>query len=153
MNGKEYFDFLHKLENNPNFCYDYLSTIHKKHPTYEVCLNTISKNAFYSRKTAEEIMKGRFELGEPAISKVPNEALWYARDVVKGRWEMGEEAIATRADYSFMYAKEVLRGRFILGEPAIAQDDQYATKYAMEIIKGKLPEEMHNVMLARHIAA
>lgn len=153
MNGKEYFDFLHKLENNPLFCFEYLNTIHRKHPTYEVCLKTISKDAYYSRKIAEEIIKGRFELGEPAISKIPNEALWYARDVIKGKWEMGEEAIAISAEYSFLYAKEVLRGRFILGEPAIAQSDELATKYAMEIIKGKLPEEMHNVMLARQVAA
>lgn len=153
MSGKQYFDFLHKLENDPNFCFDYLNAIHKKHPTYEVCLNTISKSAFLSRKTAEEIIKGRFELGEPVISKDPQEAFYYAKNVIKGKWEMGEEAIAQYDRYSFEYAKEVLRGRFILGEPTIAQNDQYATRYAMEVIKGKLPEEMHNVMLARNIAA
>lgn len=154
MNGsQEYFEFLRKLENDPNFCYNYLSEISRNHPTYEQCLKTISQDAEISVRTAENIMKGRFELAEPIIAKSPINSFYYAKNIIKGRWEMGEKAIASDTLSAFDYAKQVLHGRFILGENAIAQDEHYSYRYATEIIKGKLPEEMHNMMLARRVAA
>lgn len=154
MSGsKDYFDFLHKLENDPQFCYEYLPNILEKHPTYEVCLKTISKCAKTSIVTAEKIIKGRFLIAEPTISKSPICAYDYAKNIIKGRWEMGEEAIATDPQRSFLYARNVIYGRFLIGEKAIAQDENLSYRYATEIIKGKLPEEMHNIMLAKQVAA
>jgi hypothetical protein len=153
--SQDYFNFLHSLENDPNFCYNYLekNSFNKKHPTYEQCLKTISKDAKVALRTAEKIIKGRFELAEPTISNDAHSAYWYAKDVIKGKWEAGEPGIAGDSKYSFDYASNVLRGRFILGEPSIAKDEYLSYKYATEIVMGKLPEEMHNIMLARKIAS
>lgn len=154
MSSTAYFEFLKKLENDPSFCYSYIkeNSINKNHPTYQQCLLTISKSAEYSRRVAENILKGRFDLGEEAISKDPVESYWYAKDVIKGRWEIGEQSISKDPYLSFDYASKVLRGRFELGELAMSQEENVAYKYATEIIKGKLPEEMHNAMLAKRIA-
>jgi hypothetical protein len=151
--SKDYFNFLDHLENSPDFCYRYITEqgINKKHPTYEQCLKTISKDAGYSVQTAEKIIQGRFVLGEPAISKDPKFSYFYAKDTIKGRFELGEPAIASDPRYAYEYAQFVLKGRFELGELTIAQNEHYATEYAYRIIKGKLPEEMHNVMLAKRI--
>lgn len=156
MSGSaEYFDFLNKLESDPSFCYNYIKDngLNKSHPTYEKCLETISKNAKHSRAIAENLIKGRFKLGEEAISKDSLESYWYAKEVIKGRWEMGEQAISCDPRLSFDYASRVLRGRFELGELTIAKNENLAYLYAREVIKGKLPEEMHNIMLAKRIAA
>ena len=155
MSGsKEYFDFLHKLENDAEFCYGYLqSNLNKNHPTYKKCLETISKNAKVSLSTAENIIEGRFELAEPEISKQHYYAVMYARSILKGRFELGEEAISKSPESSFDYARHVLRGRFELGENAIAQNENLAYRYATEIILGQLPEHMHNIMMAKRISA
>ena len=155
MSSREYFEFLHKLENDPAFCFNYIkeNSINKKHPTFNQCLITISKDARYSRMAAEEIIKGRFELAEETISKDPLESYWYAKDIIKGRFELGEPAIASDAKCSYDYALRVIMGRFELGELTIAQHEGWSYEYAKNIIKGKLPEPMHNVMLAKRIAA
>jgi hypothetical protein len=49
----------------------------------------------------------------------------YARDVIKRRFELGEPVIATNVYYSYHYARDVIKGRFELGEPAIAADANY----------------------------
>lgn len=156
MSGsKKYFDFLSSLENDPLFCYKYLesNSFGYSHPTYQRCLETISKDAKVSLSFAQNILKSRFELAEETISKSAEESLKYASSVIKNRFELGEPAIATNSICSFNYAKYILRGRFELGETAIAQDDDLAYKYATEIIMGQLPEEMHNIMLAKRISA
>lgn len=63
----------------------------------------------------------------------------YARDVIKGRFELGEPAIAENTEYSYYYASEVIKGRFELGEPAIAGSARYSYEYARDIIKGRFP--------------
>lgn len=149
--SKDYFDFLNKLENDPEFCFKYIqdNCFDKRHPTYEQCLKTISEDAECSLKTAQDIIKGKFELGENAISKNPSCSYWYAKDVIKQRFELGEPSIARNDQYSFDYARNVIRGRFEMGEKSIAQNEHLAFRYATEIIRGKLPEEMHNIMLAK----
>jgi hypothetical protein len=61
----------------------------------------------------------------------------YAQDVLKGPFPLGEPAIATDATASYWYAKYILKDRFPLGEPAIATDDFWKQKYEDQILKGK----------------
>jgi len=72
---------------------------------------------------------------------------WYALYVIKGRWELGEPAISKDAGYSYFYARHVIEGRWELGEPVISKDAYYIYLYAIEVIKGKLPNFMHNQMI------
>lgn len=148
---KDYFDFLNRLENDAEFCYRYLTEIPKHHPTYEQCIKTISKNAQIAVEAAQNIIKGRFELAEPAISECPMQSYFYAKDILKRRFELGEPAIAKDPKFSFDYAVNIIRGRFELGEEAIAQDENFAFRYATEVVRGKLPEKMHNIMMAKAI--
>ena len=59
----------------------------------------------------------------------PLYSLYYARDVIKGRFELGEPSIATKAEYSFLYALWVLNGRFELGENSISSANNYKLNY------------------------
>jgi len=151
---RDYFDFLSRLDNDPQYCFRYLlDGLDKKHPTYARCLNTISKDPKIALDTASKIIKGRFEIAEEAISKSSVHSYFYARDILKGRFALGESAIATDAKVSYDYARHVVMGRFELGEIAMAEDEDIAYHYATDIIKGELPEVMHNAMLAKRIAA
>ena len=76
---------------------------------------------------AKDVLKGRFELGEPIIAQCAHHAYHYARNVLKGRFELGEPVIAKGA-WSYHYALNVLDGRFELGEPAILKS-VYAKEY------------------------
>ena len=59
-----------------------------------------------------------------------------------------ENIISQDARYSFFYAKEVVKGRWELGENAISQDTYFSFLYAKDVLKNKLPELMHNKMIA-----
>lgn len=61
--------------------------------------------------------------------KSPNNAYHYALNVLEGRFEFGESAISTSDEYSYWYALGVIKGRFELGEPTIAVDDKLKEKY------------------------
>jgi hypothetical protein len=76
------------------------------------------------------VIKGRFELGEPAIAANAFYSYWYACDVIKERFELGERTIATNAYYSYEYARDVIKGRFELGEPKILKSI-YAKNYKL----------------------
>ncbi|RLA39032.1 MAG: hypothetical protein DRR06_19805 [Gammaproteobacteria bacterium] len=54
-------------------------------------------------------LKGRFEMGEDAISKDAKHSYYYAEDVLKGRFEMGEEVISKDAKYSYSYDRHVTK--------------------------------------------
>jgi hypothetical protein len=58
--------------------------------------------------------------------------------VIKGRFELGEPAIATKAEYSYEYAKDIIKGRFELGEPEIKKDAYYSYIYHNVIFKRNL---------------
>ena len=62
-----------------------------------------------------------------------------------------EKLISTNAEFSYHYANDVLDDRFFLGENAISQDSFFAYNYAKHIVHGKLPESMHNAMIAHAI--
>ena len=170
---QEYFDFIKKLETDPDFCLDYL----RNNPNHKQCLITISKSGQHSLSYAikyrtrfelgeeeickiagcaysyaRDVIKGRFELGEEEICKQASYSYCYAT-VIKGRFELGEEAISKDAEYSYKYANDIIKGRFELGELAISSNKELSLKYALEVIKGKLPEDMHNKMIATAVAA
>ena len=58
--------------------------------------NIIATNAEYSYWYAEKVLKGRFELGELAISKCFTASYWYAR-LLKCRFKLGEETILSNS--------------------------------------------------------
>ena len=62
-----------------------------------------------------------------------------------------EHILSQDAHYSFFYAKEVIKGRWELGENAISQDIYFSFLYAKDVLKNKLPEIMHNKMIAYSI--
>jgi len=84
---------------------------------------------------------------EGIISKDAKYSFHYAQDVIRGRWELGEAAISQDADYSFRYAFDVIKGRWELAEPAISKKAFYSYWYARYVIKGRLPDFMHNAVL------
>lgn len=59
-----------------------------------------------------------------------------------------ENIIKTDPFYSYLYAKYVIKGRWIEAEPIISQEPLYNYYYAVDIMDGKLPEDMHNFMVA-----
>jgi hypothetical protein len=65
----------------------------------------------------------------------PGRAYRYARDVIKGRFEEGEDAISMDHVYAYWYAKYVVKGRFEKGEDAISKHPEYADWYAREVLR------------------
>jgi hypothetical protein len=80
---------------------------------------------------AYDVIKGRWELGEPTIATDTLWAYMYAVTIIKERWEQGEPVIATIPDYACYYAIYVIKGRFELGEPTIKQSN-YWGRYCKE---------------------
>jgi hypothetical protein len=95
---------------------------------------------------ANNVLEGRFVLGEDVLSKSAKYAYEYARYALKGRFILGEEAISKRTSYAYYYANNELKGRFELGEEAISKDAEYAYWYATYVLKGRfeLGEEAIN---------
>ena len=61
--------------------------------------------------------------------RAPYWCCWYAHNVIEGRWEPGEEAISKSARFSYLYALYVLKSRWKPGEAAIAKDALYLLLY------------------------
>lgn len=104
----------------------------------------IIKDDFVAYLYARDIVKGRWQDAEEAISKGAS-AIQYARDVVGGRWAEAEKYIAESPRDSYIYARDVVRGRFEEGENAIIKDSFYILQYA-KLIK-RLPEKLHRAMV------
>lgn len=87
--------------------------------------------------------------GKKAIAKDPILSYEYAASISK-RFEQGESSIATDAKLSIKYANDVIKGRFEAAEDAISQKTEDIWSYYVTLQKfgQKLPEQMHNVMLA-----
>ena len=89
----------------------------------------IATDAMWSFVYARNVLRGRFELGEPAIATSPEWAYCYAKNVLGESFELGEPAIATLPYTSYGYAERVIRDRFELGEGAIARHDYWSLCY------------------------
>ncbi len=57
----------------------------------------------------------------------------YARNILKGRFEKGEIAISKDAYYSYLYALNILKGRFEKGEIVISKNAYYSKSYRENI--------------------
>lgn len=112
---------------------------------------TISTHANSSLAYAELIGK-EFPAGEEQISKSAELSFKYAK-LINKRFELGEPAISKNAKLSFLYARDIVDGRFELAEPTIMDDPEVMLQYAIEVIRGQLPEDMHNRMIGKAIAA
>ena len=126
------------------------------HKDRESLEHTIGSDAFWSYKYARNVIKGRWVLGEAAISERSGFSYWYASDVVKGRFVLGEAAISESFLFSYWYATNVLNNcltpkgaakvsfenRFELGEAAISKDAKYAELYAKYFMKGNWTPEL-----------
>jgi len=75
-------------------------------------------------------------------------AVWYAVNVLKSRWPEMEEKIKKSAKCSVAYARDIIKGRWEEAEKYIAKNDKYLSQYGIEVIKGKLPDVLHNKMIA-----
>jgi len=84
---------------------------------------------------------------EGIILKDAAYSFYYAKNVIKGKFELSEPAISKNTQYSYWYAKYAIKGRWELGEPAISQDAYSSYWYAIEVIEGRLPDFMHNQMI------
>lgn len=71
----------------------------------------------------------RFVKGEDVIATDAKFSYLYARDILKGRFEKGEHALSESAIAATEYAV-FLKDRFKKGEHAIGQSDMYAQEYA-----------------------
>jgi hypothetical protein len=93
-------------------------------------------NASNAYHYAKKIIKGRFELGESAISTNSHYSYRYAIEVIEGRFELGEPIIATDFYCSYLYAIKIIKGRFELGESAISTNPHYSCYYELFLQKG-----------------
>ena len=64
------------------------------------------------------------------IASNPQTAYYFAKEVVKGKWELGEKAISKTPRTAFYYALVCLRGPFELGKYTIEQSHQFKYRYA-----------------------
>jgi len=110
---------------------------------------------FPSDMTVGEVLKiidnGRnADFEKKLLSSTHNQskAVWYAVNVLKGRWPEMEEKIKKSPKWSVAYARDVLKGRWEEAEKYISKKDNYLAQYGIEVIKGKLPDVLHNRMIA-----
>jgi hypothetical protein len=118
---------------------------------WEEAEKTISTHAESSLRYAKMINK-EFPAGEEQISKNTTTAFDYAK-LINKRFELGEQAISKDAKLSFLYARDIIEGRFELAEPTIMTDPEITLQYAIEVVGGQLPEDMHNQMIGKKLAA
>ncbi len=135
-NAKAY-EYLMSLGLSYNFEIGVKEGLNNMNPEVELKLALESPEKAYLY--AKNVIKGRFELGEEAISKNAYSSFYYALDVLKplgiDRFELGEEAISKDAEYSYFYALYVLKSRFEQGEEAISKDAHYSYRYALNVLK------------------
>jgi len=110
---------------------------------------------FPSDMTVGEVLKiidnGRnADFEKKLLSSTHNQskAVWYAINVLKGRWPEMEEKIKKSPKWAVAYARDVLKSRWEEAEKYISKRDKYLSQYALEVIKGKLPDVLHNRMIA-----
>ena len=119
-----------------DFAYEYLGPYNIRNSKIE---QIISKSPSASCDYAVNILRDRFELGEPMIAMVASRAFEYAWHVLEHAWPEAEHVIAKNPLFTFQYAFRVLKHRFIMGEdvllngPRVAQDE-YLWLYIKNII-------------------
>jgi hypothetical protein len=84
---------------------------------------------------ALEIVKGRWEQGEPVIMSESYWSYCYTRNIIKCRWEQAEPIIVTNAYLAYKYAQHIIRGRWIEAEPHIAKNRNASFDYVHDVLK------------------
>jgi len=114
----------------------------------------IASDANASCSYARDI-KSVFPLGEPAIAAMVGSSFSYATDVIRGRFILGEKVIAEletlhgEVEWSLKYYTHVIGGRWQgWTEDQLKISPCWMYLYAKEHIKGRLPDVLHNHMLA-----
>lgn len=90
----------------------------------------------------------RSHLHEPLLALNPQVAYLYSLKVVRGRFKMGERAISKSPEWAVKYARFVLKGRFLRAERAISSESRWAYEYATRVLRGRLPPAMHERVAA-----
>lgn len=99
----------------------------------------------YARETGRPSPKW-----ESALSQNGETSYFYALRVLRGRFKMGEAAISAEPTWAVKYARFVVRGRFQMAEANIAMRPESCYEYFRHVMRGKrLPEEMHRAMLLK----
>jgi hypothetical protein len=101
-----------------------------------------------------QVIKGRFEKAEPAISLNATLSLDYARKVLNGRFVAGEAAIANTQTANHIWVKEYYN--LVIKNPSDweswSEDELKLSPcwmylYAKDYLKGRLPDVLHNHMV------
>ena len=118
---------------------------------------SIATDSRFSTLYAKDVLRGPFPIGESAIASSSGNSLDYARHVLKGRFVAGEAAIAkTETDgasleWARMYYELVVKNA---SDWASWTEDQiklcpcWMYMYAKDYLKGRLPDVLHNHMIA-----
>jgi hypothetical protein len=150
--NKTYFDFVERLDSDPNFCFG--ATIQNETFYCDEILKSLFRDLVGQdiRTYAQELPKRAFkvEYNEPTwqkcaetISKDPNWSVLFCYlhqlnpnvEATKNLLDQLENTISKDAKSSFYYAANVLRNEFPLGEKVISQDAKWACEYAKCVIK------------------
>lgn len=112
---------------------------------------------------AKNVIKDRWPEAEVKILKDKKQVFKYINLVINKRWpegedvllEMGIENIEERSNFwdceLMKYAKEYVQERWVEFEKIISKSPIALKEYAMEVLEDKLPEELHNLMIAYSI--
>jgi hypothetical protein len=84
------------------------------------------------------------------ILKYPEYALKYTKNFIGKKYKKAEQSISKDVECSVDYAK-LIKNRFPKGEKTIIGDTEFSYHYAKDIMNGRLPENMHNAMIAKAI--
>lgn len=111
---------------------------------------------------AKNIIKGRWIDAEPKILE-SDYVYEYAKEVLKTRWPEGENALLSKKIEDFdekfhfwdvdlmRYCKELVCNRWPEVEKILSTNPCALKEYAEEILQDKLPEDLHNIMIAYSI--
>ena len=98
-------------------------------------IKKIIKSSKSAYEYACDVLEGRFEQGEEAISRDAQYSYLYACNILKDRFEQGEEVISKDDYFSYLYALDVIKSRFEMGEEAISKSSHFSCLYACDVLK------------------
>lgn len=104
---------------------------------YEINPDIASETGPVADKLYNYALMNKTRLPKQYESKLignPQICYFYALNIIKGRFEEGEPTISRHPTFSALYATEVLKDRFPMGENAISQKPELAKQY-MKIFK------------------
>jgi len=138
-------------DSNIDFVYKYTTEILKTNiiPEIENYALKSPERAYYY---AINIVKGRWEKGEPIIMQSPEYAYDYAKNIIKGRWKEAEPCIMKNsAEWTYLYALKIIKGRWKEAEPYIIKEPYYAYIYARDVIQGRWLEAENIIMNSNNV--